>query len=215
MNNINYNNEFHRMIDELRISEEVPSLLLHACCAPCASTCMLRVREYFKTTVFFYNPNITEREEYDKRVYELRRLIDIYNADGTGYPIKVVEGEYEPEVFYNLAKGLESAPEKGPRCHKCYESRIMKTGIMAAENGYDYFTTTLTLSPLKDARVLNAIGKRVSDELGNTNRETGNRSAIWLPSDFKKENGYKQSIELSEKYGLYRQNYCGCEYSRR
>lgn len=181
------------------------SLLLHACCAPCASTCMEKVRDKLLTTVYFYNPNITSKEEYTKRNDELVRLITAYNLmDGKG-GIDYLEGEYEPREFISLSKGLENCPERGERCLKCYENRILKTGLMANEKGFDYFSTTLTLSPLKDVKALNEIGFRIAEMLGG---------AKWLPSDFKKEGGYQRSIELSKEYNLYRQDFCGCAYSK-
>ncbi|MCR5407142.1 MAG: epoxyqueuosine reductase QueH [Lachnospiraceae bacterium] len=183
-----------------------PKLLLHACCAPCASICMDRVRDHFDTTVYFFNPNITIREEYEYRLSELRRLIDIYNEMEDRGKIDILEGEYDPDIFFTMAKGYEECPERGARCHLCYEMRL-KASLEAAEGlGADYYATTLTLSPLKDAAVLNEIGYRLA--------QASEGSVKWLPSDFKKEDGYKKSIELSKKYGLYRQNYCGCLYSR-
>lgn len=202
-NKINYNLEMKKV---LATSSKENTLLLHACCAPCASSCMERVRDDLATTVFFYNPNITSIDEYNKRNEELVRLISTYNEMSDRGLIKYLEGEYEPREFTTLAKGLESCPERGERCLKCYELRILRTGIMANELGYDFFTTTLTLSPLKDATALNEIGYRIANKLGG---------AKWLPSDFKKEGGYQRSIELSKKYDLYRQDYCGCVYSKR
>ena len=184
-----------------------PKLLLHACCAPCASICMDRVRDHFDTSVYFFNPNITIPDEYIYRLNELKRLIYIYNAmEGRGR-IGLIEGEYDPRVFFDMAKGYEDCPERGTRCHMCYELRLKSAYDAAAKHGFDYFATTLTLSPLKDAEVLNEIGYRLA--------ETSDNGVLWLPSDFKKEDGYKKSIELSKKYGLYRQDYCGCVYSKR
>ena len=218
MNRIDYNKEFNKIITELNeeydkaeigpSSGPIPrkKLLLHACCAPCASICMDRVRDCFETTVFFFNPNITIQEEYDLRSSELKRLIDIYNnMEGRGR-ITFCEGEYDPESFLGMAKGYEDCPERGARCHLCYEQRLRNTAEAAIAGGFDYFATTLTLSPLKDAEVLNSIGYRLAKESGG--------NIIWLPSDFKKEDGYKKSIELSKEYNLYRQNFCGCIYSR-
>ena len=190
----------------LRANTVKPKLLLHACCAPCASICMDRVRDHFDTTVYFFNPNITILEEYEYRLAELRRLIDIYNEmDGRG-KIDILEGEYDPDIFFTMAKGYEECPERGARCHLCYEMRLKASLITAESLGANYYATTLTLSPLKDAAVLNEIGYGLAQDLKS--------SVKWLPSDFKKEDGYKKSIELSKKYGLYRQNYCGCLYSR-
>ncbi len=223
MNRTDHNREFNSIIEKLRETGTAaspdactpgantavagrPRLLLHACCAPCASICMERVRDPFDTTVYFFNPNITIEDEYRHRTSELMRLIGIYNEmEGRGQ-IGFLEGDYDPSLFYEMAKGYEDCPERGARCLLCYELRLRATMEKALETGCDYFATTLTLSPLKDARVLNEIGYRLASE-------TGGR-IMWLPSDFKKEDGYKKSIELSKEYGLYRQNYCGCEYSR-
>ena len=209
MNMVNYNLEFHKVEKQVLELATRPKLLLHACCAPCASACIPRVCKNWQTTVFFYNPNITDKSEYDKRYEELYRLVDIYN-EKYNCEIAVLDGGYAPEVFYELSRGLEDVPERGPRCHKCYRERLEATYKMAKEREYDYFATTLTLSPLKDEQVLNEIGYSIADE-GNEK----DCSVLWLPSDFKKEGGYQQSIELSHEYGLYRQNYCGCEYSKR
>lgn len=225
----NYQKELENIICNLEVSaKDMPKILLHSCCAPCSSYCMEYLREYFQLTVFYYNPNITEREEYQKRVQEEIRLIEIYNrqaeereaeeerADGgtefteipeTGRPLKIgiIEGDYEPECFLEMAKDLENCAEGGERCFRCYELRLRKTAKLAKEMNFDYFTTTLTISPLKNAAKLNEIGERLAEENG----------VRWLPSDFKKRNGYKRSIELSKEYGLYRQNYCGCVFSKR
>lgn len=179
-------------------------LLLHSCCAPCSSYCMEYLREYLELTVFYYNPNITETEEYRKRVEEEKRLIQAYNRIPGKRTIQMLEGVYEPERFYALAKGLEKVPEGGERCFRCFELRLRETARKAAQEGYDFFTTTLTISPLKNAEKLNEIGERAAKEYGT----------VFLPSDFKKKDGYKRSIELSAEYGLYRQNYCGCVYSK-
>ncbi len=193
----------------------IPTLFLHSCCAPCSSYVLEYLREFFRITVFYYNPNISMEEEYHKRAAEQKRLIQAYNdalasADSshdsgtTAYPISIVEGDYEPEKFYEMSKGLEQCPEGGERCFACYELRLRKTAEHAAAGGYDYFATTLTISPLKNAAKLNKIGEMLSREY----------DIEWLPSDFKKKNGYKRSIELSAEYDLYRQNYCGCVYSK-
>lgn len=207
MNVVNYQKELEKILDKLQGS--APSLFLHSCCAPCSSYVLKYLRAYFNITVFYYNPNISAQEEYKKRVEEQKRLIGIYNeqlADGTvkGYPIAVREGDYEPQVFFDMARGLEDCPEGGERCFQCYEMRLSRTAKEAAEGGFDYFATTLTISPLKNAAKLNEIGYRLGQEYG----------IAWLPSDFKKKEGYKQSIELSAEYGLYRQDYCGCAYSK-
>ena len=191
-------------------------LLLHSCCAPCSSYVLEYLREYFDITVFYYNPNITEDVEYQKRVEEQKRLIETYNEqiEKQDFPgmrstrkakkIEVIDGDYEPENFYRMAKGLEQCPEGGERCFGCYELRLRKTAELAAAEKIDWFNTTLTISPLKNARKLNEIGERLGKEYG----------VFFLPSDFKKKDGYKRSIELSAQFGLYRQNYCGCVYSK-
>jgi len=213
MNKIDHNKEFNRIISSLSSDAagsaptlSRPKLLLHACCAPCASICMDRVRDPFDTTAFFFNPNITISEEHDHRSSELERLIDIYNDKPNRHKIAFLEGEYNPQAFFDMAKGYEDCPERGARCHLCYELRLRTTAEAAIAGDFDYFATTLTLSPLKDANVLNEIGYRLQEEYSNR--------VLWLPSDFKKEEGYKKSIELSKQYGLYRQNYCGCVYSK-
>jgi predicted adenine nucleotide alpha hydrolase (AANH) superfamily ATPase len=215
MNKTDYNKEFKCIIDRLdadyRASgikdAQKKKLLLHACCAPCSSICIERVRDHFDTTVYFFNPNITIEDECLYRLNELKRLIDIYNdMPGRGH-INLINGDYDPDVFFSIAKGYEDCPERGARCSLCYELRLKATADTAIANGYDYFATTLTLSPLKDVERLNGIGYRLSKE--------SDGRLLWLPSDFKKEDGYKKSIELSKEYNLYRQNYCGCVYSRR
>lgn len=188
--------------------KEAPRLFLHSCCAPCSSYVLEYLRQYFRITVFYYNPNISMEQEYQKRVKEQKRLIESYNeqaSDGKWYPIEIIEGDYEPDVFFAMAKGLEQCPEGGERCFACYELRLLKTAELAAEGKFDYFTTTLSISPLKNAKKLNEIGEKLEKEYG----------IKWLVSDFKKRDGYKRSIELSKEYGLYRQNYCGCVYSYR
>jgi len=209
----NYQKELDKILTGLE-NGEPPKLFLHSCCAPCSSYVLEYLRQYFKITVFYYNPNISMEQEYRKRVEEQKRLISAYNenldkeiSDGretTGYLIDIVEGDYEPEYFYQIAKGLEQCPEGGERCFACYELRLKKTAEAAAKSGFDYFATTLTISPLKNAIKLNEIGEQLANEY----------NICWLPSDFKKRNGYKRSIELSQEYGLYRQDYCGCIYSK-
>lgn len=199
----NYQRELDKLLDQLT---EAPRLLLHSCCAPCSSYVLEYLRQYFRITVFYYNPNISMEAEYQKRVEEQKRLIDAYNQlPDSGYPISVIEGAYEPEVFYAAAKGLEQCPEGGERCFACYRLRLEETARRAAAGKYDYFTTTLSISPLKNAGKLNEIGGELAKNYG----------VAWLYSDFKKKNGYKRSIELSREYGLYRQNYCGCVFSKR
>lgn len=206
--NRNYQKELEKLIGKLEQSgnsgdaEKLPKLLLHACCAPCSSYCLEYLSKYFSITVFYYNPNIFPEEEYRKRVEEMKRLIsemDFVN------PVSFLEGEYIPQDFFDMAKGLEKVPEGGERCFKCYRMRMEETAKLAEKQGFDYFTTTLSISPLKNAAKINEIG----EELGEIYK------VEHLPSDFKKKNGYKRSIELSAEHHLYRQNYCGCVYSRR
>ena len=204
MNQRNYQKELEKVIEEMEREGRVPSLFLHSCCAPCSSYVLEYLCPFFHITVFYYNPNISENAEYRKRVEEQKRLIAAYNREGKGYPIEIVEGDYEPGRFYETARGYEKCPEGGVRCFRCYELRLRETAERAAAGGYDYFTTTLTISPLKNAAKLNEIGNRLSGEY----------QVPWLPSDFKKKNGYKRSVELSAEYDLYRQNYCGCVFSK-
>ncbi len=240
----NYQKELDNIIERnCAAGGRAPTLFLHSCCAPCSSYVLEYLRRYFRITVFYYNPNITEDEEYRKRVAEQKRLISAYNKELTGkvsvirdgreltdagaahgfgeqtdgeeagngnggvpnigYPIAVVEGDYEPARFFAMAKGLEQCPEGGARCFACYEMRLRETAGRAQEGAFDYFTTTLSISPLKNAAKLNEIGEALAQVSG----------VAWLPSDFKKKDGYRRSVELSREYGLYRQDYCGCVYS--
>ena len=201
-NNRNYQKEMEKMIEGLQ--GERKSLLLHSCCAPCSSAVLEKLQEIFEITVFFYNPNISEDTEYRKRVEEQKRLIEAFNRKNSDCPIKMIDGDYEPQEFYKIAKGLENCPEGGERCFRCYALRLEKTAQLAKEAEFDYFTTTLTISPLKNAGKLNEIGEEMSEKYG----------AAFLPSDFKKKEGYKRSIELSKEYDLYRQNFCGCAFSK-
>lgn len=198
----NYQRELDQLIQTLSKGKKIPTLLLHSCCAPCSSYCLEYLSQYFYITIFYYNPNITEQSEYNKRVTEQKRLI---NELSVTYPIQFLEGEYNPKQFLTLTKGLESLSEGGERCFLCYELRQREAAIIAKENNFDYFTTTLSISPHKDAIKLNEIGERLSNEYG----------VSYLPSDFKKKNGYKRSIELSKEHNLYRQNYCGCIFSKK
>lgn len=199
---MNYQKELEKILEkEENIGKR---LLLHSCCAPCSSYCMEYLREYLEITVLYYNPNITEQPEYQKRLEEEMRLIDAYNEMPSGHVIQILTADYEPEKFWEMSKGLEKCPEGGERCFRCYELRLRKTAQIAAEMGYDFFTTTLSISPLKNADKLNEIGAVLAKEY----------KIAYLPSDFKKKNGYKRSIELSKQYNLYRQDYCGCAYSK-
>ncbi len=201
MNKRNYQRELEQLISNIEPGH-VPTLLLHACCAPCSSYCLEYLSQYFSITVLFYNPNISPAEEYQKRVEEIKRLISELPARNK---ISLIEGRYLPEEFYSAIKGLELEPEGGKRCPVCFELRLREAAVTAKKLGFDYFTTTLSISPLKDAEKLNNIGKKLSDEYG----------VSYLYSDFKKKNGYKRSIELSREYNLYRQNFCGCVFSKR
>ena len=212
MNQRNYQKELEknleRIVGEKEQTGTVPTLFLHSCCAPCSSYVLKYLREFFRITVFYYNPNISEQAEYRHRVEEQKRLIAIYNEQLTsgqpGYTIQVVEGDYEPEKFFAFAAALKDVPEGGERCFRCFDLRLRKTAERAKQGDFDYFATTLTISPLKNAAKLNEIGEALGEEYG----------VSWLPSDFKKKNGYRQSVELSAEYGLYRQDYCGCIYSK-
>ncbi len=198
--NVNYQILLERELARIADAGRRPRLLLHACCAPCSSYCLEYLTAYFDIVVYYYNPNIAPAAEFEHRLAELCRLADELPREGG---VEVVAGAYEPEKFYALAKGLEDAPEGGERCRRCFRLRLESAARKAAELGCDYFTTTLTISPLKDAQLLNAIGKEFGEAVG----------VPWLPSDFKKRNGYRRSCELSREYGLYRQDYCGCVYS--
>ncbi|MCR4807508.1 MAG: epoxyqueuosine reductase QueH [Lachnospiraceae bacterium] len=215
MNKRNYQKELDKVLEGL---DHRPSLLLHSCCGPCSSYVLSYLARYFDITVLYYNPNIFPPEEFDKRAGEQERLIgalnvDLRMADGNGGDpvmpegsgdIRFLEGDYDPDVFFKMAQGLEDIPEGGERCFKCYELRMREAAIAARDAGFDYFTTTLSISPLKNAEKINEIGEKLEKEYGVKH----------LPSDFKKKEGYKQSIELSKKYDLYRQDYCGCVYSK-
>lgn len=231
MNAVNYQKELDKIIGVIEEEGGRPTLLLHSCCAPCSSYCLVYLRKWFDITCFYYNPNITNEDEYYKRVNELKRLASVLNEDPIGIKrddngqiqltsysdnyldnvseIKVISGDYDANSFIQMVQGrnYENEPEGGKRCVSCYDMRLDKTALVAAEGDYSYFSTTLTISPLKNAVWLNGIGVAKS--------ELYNSKSIWLPSDFKKKNGYKFSVELSERYNLYRQNYCGCDYSIR
>ena len=188
--------------DVLKKLDKVPKLLLHACCAPCSSYCLEYLSNYFYITVFFYNPNIDTYEEYNKRLDELKRFVREFKSK---YPIKVVDIGYQKEDFDKISLGLEMEPERGARCLKCYKLRLEKSFMYAKENNYDYITTTLTLSPYKNSKIINEIGHELE----------GKYNFKYLYSDFKKRDGYKRSIILSKEYHLYRQDYCGCQFSKR
>ncbi|MCR4814304.1 MAG: epoxyqueuosine reductase QueH [Lachnospiraceae bacterium] len=196
-----------KQMDELlnTASEKGKTLLLHSCCAPCSSYVLTYICSTYRVTVLYFNPNITEAAEYEKRAAEEKRFIDEINAKGIpAFPIRYLDGRYDSKEFLDAVKGYESCPERGERCAICFRLRLSESARVAAEGKYDYFATTLTLSPLKDAALLNRIGE-----------EEGIRFGVkYLPSDFKKKGGYLKSIELSKEYGLYRQDFCGCVFSR-
>ncbi|MGN1194519.1 MAG: epoxyqueuosine reductase QueH [Acutalibacteraceae bacterium] len=198
---INYQKELEKLIEKNQKEGTTPSLLLHACCAPCSSYCLEYLSDYFKITVFYYNPNISPESEYVHRVAEEKRLISSLNVKNK---IDFIEGEFNPTDFYEAVKGLEDVKEGGERCFKCYRLRLEQTAKLAQKLGFDYFTTTLTISPLKNAEKINEIGEELSEKYG----------VMHLPSDFKKKDGYKRSIELSKQFLLYRQDYCGCAFSK-
>lgn len=203
MNQINYQKKLDALLDGLASEQTEPKhLFLHSCCAPCSSYVLEYLSQYMEITVFYYNPNISPQKEYLARVEEQKRLIESMPVT---HPVHFMEGSYCPEYFYEAVRGHEQDREGGGRCFICYELRLREAARLAKEGGYDYFTTTLSISPLKNAAKLNEIGARLSEEYG----------VPYLYSDFKKKNGYKRSIELSAEYQLYRQNYCGCVYSKR
>ena len=197
---MNYQKELDRLLERLKSEERVPRLLLHSCCAPCSSYVLEYLNRYFEITVFYYNPNIYPESEYTKRIWEQQELI---SRMPFLHPVSFLAGPYDQERFYEMARGLEHVKEGGERCLKFYELRLSEAARMAVKTEADYFTTTLSISPLKNADRLNEIGMRLGEEYG----------VPYLPSDFKKKNGYKRSIDLSREYDLYRQDYCGCEFS--
>ncbi len=196
---MNYDLEMEHQIENIK---EGSKLLLHACCAPCSSAVLERLSNFFEITIFFYNPNISNLEENEKREKELERLLTLVHPK---YPISLIKGPNEVEVFNQAVKGLEMEPERGKRCYVCYQLRLEKTAEIAAKMGFNYYCTTLTLSPHKNSKWINEIGENLNKKY----------EPIYLYSDFKKKDGYKRSIELSKKYNLYRQDYCGCIYSQR
>ncbi len=202
MNKVNYQVMLDGIIKDITEKGQTPRLLMHSCCAPCSSYCLSYLAEYFSITVLYYNPNISPEEEYYKRVKEQARLV-------VSLPVKnktsFVEGEYEPLKFLHMAEGMEDMPEGGGRCFKCYEMRQRKAAEYALAHGFDYFTTTLSVSPHKNAQVLNETGLKLEKEYG----------VKYLVSDFKKKGGYQKSIQYSREYNLYRQDYCGCIFSKR
>ncbi len=207
MNNKNYQKELDQLLDQIRRDEAMPGgraprLFLHSCCAPCSSYVLEYLSDYFEICDFFYNPNIEPESEYRHREEELKRLIGEMNPR---HPISFVSGVYDPKQFYDAVRGLEHIHEGGERCFACYRLRMEEAARMAFEGGFDYFTTTLSISPLKRADKINEIGQDLEKRY----------QVKHLPSDFKKKGGYQRSIILSKEHGLYRQDYCGCVFSRR
>ena len=196
---MNYDNEMMKIINNL---DYTPNLLLHSCCAPCSSACITRLKDYFNITIIYYNPNIEPYEEYEKRKQEQIRLIKLIDSKNK---IDIIDCDYDNNIYHKITKGHEMDKEKGPRCYICYKQRLEYTAKKAKELNFDYFSTTLSVSPYKISRWINEIGLDLMKEY----------NIKFLPADFKKKNGYKLSIELSNKYNLYRQNYCGCIYSKR
>lgn len=199
---MNYQKELDKTLERLDKEAKAPTLLLHSCCAPCSSYVLEYLSQYFQITVFYYNPNIYPESEYTKRILEQQTLIGQMKSK---HPISFMAGAYDKERFYAMAEGMEALKEGGARCMKCYELRLREAAEVAKKGNFDYFTTTLSISPMKNAVKLNEIGMRLAEEY----------QVAYLLSDFKKKNGYKRSIELSKEYGLYRQDYCGCEFSKR
>ena len=204
---------YQKQLDSLltNVSSSKPSLLLHACCGPCSSYVLEYLYKHFDITVLYYNPNIYPPEEYQRRLAELKKLYENFPPALEG-KVQVVEMNYDPEEFYNAVgtrenPELATEPEKGERCRRCYEFRLKQTFEYAAAHKFDYFCTTLSISPFKDAEKLNIIGEQLE-------RNSTEKSPHWLPSDFKKKGGFKRSLEISAEYGMYRQDYCGCIYSK-
>lgn len=202
MNRRNYQREMEQKIEQIQREKTVPKLLLHSCCAPCSSYVIEYLSQFFSITVFYYNPNIYPDEEYEKRVEEQKEFIRKFPAK---YPVDFIPGDFEKECFYEAVRGLEDTKEGGERCSRCFYLRLSKTALMAQKLKADYFTTTLSISPLKNADRLNEIGEELARKSG----------VSYLCSDFKKKNGYKRSVELSAGYGMYRQDYCGCIFSKK
>lgn len=202
MNKINYQKQLDEIIENLEKENKVPTLFLHSCCAPCSSYTLEYLSQYFSICVYYFNPNISPEEEFVKRFNEQKRLIESMPFKNE---VKLVRGDYDYNEFLKIAKGLEDVPEGGERCFKCYRMRLEDTAKLAKEKGFDYFCTTLSISPLKNSQKINQIGFEVAEKYG----------VKWLPSDFKKKEGYKRSIELSRDYDLYRQNFCGCVFSKK
>lgn len=197
----NYTKELERLIQKLQQEGRVPRLLLHACCAPCSSAVLEYLSQYFAITLLYYNPNIAPLEEYQKREAELRRLVSQMKFT---HPVELLPCQYDGQAFVQAARGLEGEPEGGKRCEACFRLRLRYAAQEAARLRFDYYTTTLSISPMKNAPLLNQLGEEIGREFG----------VAHLPSDFKKKDGYKRSVQLSKEYDLYRQDYCGCAFSK-
>ena len=197
----NYTKELERLIQKLQQEGRVPRLLLHACCAPCSSAVLEYLSQYFAITLLYYNPNIAPLEEYKKREAELRRLVSQMKFT---HPVELLPCQYDGQAFVQAARGLEGEPEGGKRCEACFRLRLRYAAQEAARLRFDYYTTTLSISPMKNAPLLNQLGEEIGREFG----------VAHLPSDFKKKDGYKRSVQLSKEYDLYRQDYCGCAFSK-
>ena len=210
---------YQKKLDELLTNiTDKPSLLLHACCGPCSSYVLEYLYKYFDITVLYYNPNIYPPEEYNRRLAELKKLYEDFPPAQEG-KVSVIEMNYNPDDFYNAVgtrqnPELATEPEKGERCRRCYEFRLRRSFEYAAEHQFDYFCTTLSISPFKDAEKLNKIGEQLEQEAQSNKDLAGSKIPHWLPSDFKKKGGFKRSLEISQEYGMYRQDYCGCVYSK-
>ena len=197
----NYAKELEQLIQKLQQEGKVPRLLLHACCAPCSSAVLEYLSQYFAITLLYYNPNIAPLEEYQKREAELRRLVSQMKFT---HPVELLPCQYDGQAFVQAARGLEGEPEGGKRCEACFRLRLRYAAQEAARLRFDYYTTTLSISPMKNAPLLNQLGEEIGREFG----------VAHLPSDFKKKDGYKRSVQLSKEYDLYRQDYCGCAFSK-
>ena len=195
---MNYQLEMEKELEKIKDLSTKPKLLLHACCGPCSSYVIEYLSSFFDITIYYYNPNIYPEEEYIRRKEEAKRFIDLFNKD-----VKFIECRYNPDEYYLSVKGLEELGEKSKRCYECYKLRMKEAAIYAKDNNYDYFTTTLSISPYKVSSWINEIGESLSNEIG----------IKYLYADFKKKNGFKRSLELSKEYNMYRQDYCGCLYS--
>jgi len=198
---MNYQKRLEEILKKIESSDRIPKLLLHACCAPCSSYVLEYLSNYFEITVYYYNPNIHPETEYSRRINELKNFIKEYKTKNKVY---LVEENYDPKEYFNQIKGLEDLGERSKRCYNCYKFRMEKAVEYSKNNSFDYFTTTLSISPYKNSDWINEIGSMLENKY----------NIKYLYADFKKKNGYKRSLELSKEYGLYRQDYCGCVYSR-